>query len=111
MSMDTWDERIKEAHSSVARKKYVVHASRLPGSSRYFVWQEDGRNDAMADDRHDVGAMQGNTDLFTDLELDPWTQGLEDSLDSFGISWEYTGCTYEANTGLWHHTWAWEVLL
>lgn len=86
----------------------VSHAARMQ-SRRYFVWQEDGSNDLNADNGHDETAMTGYTDLFTEVEFDPAARALGPAFDAAGIAWEYTGCSYEPDTGLFHHTWEWEV--
>lgn len=87
----------------------VSHAARME-SRRYFVWEEDGGNDLNADNGHDELAVTGYTDLFTEVEFDPAVTALGPAFDAAGIAWEYTGCSYEPNTGLFHHTWEWEVL-
>lgn len=86
----------------------VSHAARMK-SRRYFVWEEDGGNDLNADNGHDETAMTGYTDLFTEVEFDPAARALGPAFDAAGIAWEYTGVSYEPDTGLFHHTWEWEV--
>ena len=86
----------------------VSHAARMQ-SRRYFCWQEDGGNDLAADNRHDELAVTGYTDLFTEVEFDPAAPALGEAFDAAELAWEYTGCTYEPDTGLFHHTWEWEV--
>ena len=104
-----WAETIIQAHSAVAGAEAVTHAGRLPSCSRYFCWTEDGENSFRADNGRDEGAMRGTTDLFTNVEYDPWARGLGAAFDEAGIAWEFTGASYEARTGLWHLTWSWEV--
>lgn len=118
-----WAQTIIDAHLSAAaavnsrttRRRNaqpetvaVSHAGRMK-SRRYFVWQEDGGNDLNADNGHDETAVTGYTDLFTEVEFDPAARALGPAFDAAGIAWEYTGCSYEPNTGLFHHTWEWEV--
>ena len=86
----------------------VSHAARMQ-SRRYFCWQEDGSNDFTADNRHDELSVTGYTDLFTEMEFDPAVPALGAEFNAAEIAWEYTGCSYEPNTGLFHHTWEWEV--
>lgn len=86
----------------------VSHAARMQ-SRRYFCWQEDGSNDLTADNRHDELSVSGYTDLFTEVEFDPAAPALGEAFDAAELAWEYTGCTYEPDTGLFHHTWEWEV--
>lgn len=86
----------------------VSHAVRLK-SNRYFVWQEDGRNDLAAENGHVEGAVTGSADLFTKKEFDPWVDALGEALTSHGIAWSISS-QYEPETGLWHYTWDWEVL-
>lgn len=104
-----WAETIILAHSAVAGAEAVTHAARLPSCSRYFCWAEDGENSFRADNGRDEGAVKGYTDLFTDEEYDPWAGLLGAAFDEAGIAWEYTGLSYEPSTGLWHHSWSWEV--
>lgn len=99
-------ERLIAAHTAVTDA--VSHGTRLR-SSRYFVWQEDGSNDLIADGRHVEKAMTGTTDLFTRIEFDPWKEQFEESLDAHGICWELNSVQYEPDTGYWHWEWAWEV--
>ena len=87
----------------------VSHAARMQ-SRRYFCWQEDGSNDLTADNRHDELSVTGYTDLFTEMEFDPAAPALGTEFDAAEISWNYTGCSYEPDTGLFHHSWEWEVV-
>jgi hypothetical protein len=108
-SRPAWADRIIQAHAEVAGAANVTHAARLPSSARYFCWQEDGVNTFFAGNRRDEEAVKGYTDLFTSIEYDPWAEALGEAFDKFAIAWEFTGTTYEANTGMWHHTWEWEA--
>jgi len=103
----TWYERIIAAHRAVTGQ--VSHIARM-SSERYFVWQEDGRNDLIADGVHVDGAVTGTTDLFTTLEFDPWAQAFEASLDALGIAWSFSSFQREEDTGFLHYEWNWEVL-
>lgn len=118
-----WAQTIIDAHLSAAaevnsrttRRRNgqpetvaVSHAARMK-SRRYFVWEEDGGNDLNADNSHVETAVTGYTDLFTGVEFDPAARALGRAFDAAGIAWEYTGCSYEPDTGLFHHTWEWEV--
>lgn len=99
-------ERLIAAHTAVTDA--VSHGTKLT-SSRYFVWQEDGSNDLIADGRHAEKAMTGTTDLFTRMEFDPWKEQFEESLDDSGICWYLNSVQYEEETGYWHYEWVWEV--
>lgn len=99
-------ERLIAAHTAVTDA--VSHGTKLK-SSRYFVWQEEGSNDLIADGRHAEKAMTGTTDLFTRMEFDPWMEQFEESLDDSGICWYLNSVQYEAETGYWHYEWVWEV--
>lgn len=101
-----WYDKLIAAHRAVTDD--VSHGARL-NSERYFVWQEDGRNDLEADNAHTDGAVTGTTDLFTKRELDPWADELGEALSSYGISWSLRDVQYEPETGFWHYTWDWEV--
>lgn len=102
----TWYEKIIAAHTAVTDS--VRHAKRLK-SSRYFVWQEDGANAFVSDNRHGDKATTGTTDLFTKLEFDPWKDQFEQSLDNAGIYWQLLSIQYEEDTGFFHYEWSWEV--
>lgn len=102
----TWTERIISAHTAVTPN--VSHAQRL-SSDRYFVWQEDGGNDLVANGRHGERIVTGSTDLYTKKELDPWVGALGESLSGYGVAWSLLGCDYEESTGFWHWSWDWEV--
>lgn len=104
--MKSWYERIVEAHRAVTDQ--VSHVSRIR-SDRYFVWQEDGGNDLLADGRHSEKAVTGTTDLFTRREFDPWKDQFEQALDDAGICWELLSVQHEQDTGFYHYEWAWEV--
>ena len=68
-----WHEKIIAAHRTVTDA--VSHSRRLQ-SNRYFVWQEDGSNDLICNDRHAERAVTGTTDLFTTMEFDPWADDI-----------------------------------
>lgn len=102
----SWYETIIAAHTAVTDQ--VSHYERLRGE-RYFVWQEDGRNDLLADGVHAEGAVTGSTDLFTKQEFDPWVEAFQASLDATGISWVLNSVQYEEDTGFIHYEWYWEV--
>ena len=105
--MKSWYERIVEAHLQVTGA--VSHAQRMQ-SERYFVWQEDGRDDLAADNGHAEIAVTGSTDLFTKVEFDPWAKALEEALSEAGIAWELVDVVLEADTGFWHYSWDWTVI-
>ena len=105
VSTPAWAQRVIGAHVSVAGRA-VSHAKRLDGR-RYFVWEEDDRDDWMADDRHAEFSVCGSTDLFTEVEFDPWVPALGAAFDEAGFSWRFTGTTFEPDTGLFHHSWEW----
>lgn len=105
--MSRWYETIVEAHRAVTDQ--VSHQKRLK-SDRYFVWQEDGRNDLPANNAHAEKAVTGRTDLFTKLELDPWAVALGEALSSHDIAWKLVSVAYEEETGFTHYSWNWEVL-
>lgn len=102
-----WFEKIIAAHTAVTDQ--VSHFHRMD-SNRYFVWQEDGRNDLEAENVHVEGAVTGFTDLFTTEEFDPWADQLQASFDQYGISWSLGDVQYEEDTGIIHYTWDWEVI-
>lgn len=103
----TWFEKIVAAHTAVSDA--VSHGHRMK-SDRYFVWQEDGTDDLVADGRHVEKAVTGTTDLFTRLEFDPWREELEKQFDeNSSISWYLNSIQYEEKTGFWHYEWVWAV--
>ena len=106
--MREWHERIVEAHLSVTDA--VSHGQRLK-SERYFVWQEDGRDDLAASNGHAERAVTGSTDLYTKVEFDPWAEQLGEELSSRYIAWSLVGVELEAETGFWHYSWDWTVLV
>lgn len=102
-----WYERIIAAHTAVTDA--VSHCERLK-SDRYFVWQEDSRNDFEADDRHAERAVEGTTDLYTQQEFDPWAGQFEAALDADGtIAWRLNSVQFEEDTGTWHYEWVWQA--
>lgn len=104
----TWMERIIAAHTAVTNS--VRHGGRMK-SDRYFVWQEDGANDFILNNRHAERAVTGSTDFFTKQPFDPWCEAFEASLNNTpGVVWYLKSVQYEDNTGYWHHEWIWEVL-
>lgn len=103
----TWYEKIIAAHTAVTDA--VSHGSRMK-SDRYFVWQEDGADDLVADNHHVEKAVTGTTDLFTKVEFDPWREALESQLDkSPDIVWYLNSVQFEHDTGYWHYEWVWSV--
>lgn len=107
LSIPLWAEKIIGIHTAVTDS--VTHASRLK-SERYFVWQEDDRNDYVSDNRHSEKVMRGTTDLFTKIEFDPWVEEFENSIDNAeGVAWTFDSTDYEEDTGFWHHQWLWEI--
>lgn len=99
-------ETLIAAHTAVTED--VRHGFHMR-TDRYFVWQEDGRNDLMADGIHAEIAHTGTTDLYTRREFDPWARELEKSFDRHGICWYLNSVQYEEETGYWHYEWVWEV--
>lgn len=106
--MKPWYERIVSAHLSVTQE--VSHGQRLK-SERYFVWQEDGSDDLAASNGHGERAVTGTTDLFTKVEFDPWAEQLGKALSREFIAWNLVGVEFEAETGFWHYSWDWTVLV
>lgn len=106
--MKSWHERIVEAHLSVTQA--VSHGQRIK-SERYFVWMEDGRIDLYADNVHAERAVTGSTDLYTKVELDPWADALGQALSRQHIAWQLVSVELEAETGFWHYSWDWTVLV
>ena len=102
----TWYKRIIAAHAAVTDA--VSHGGRLK-SDRYFVWQEEGNNDLIADGIHAERAVNGSTDLFSRREFDPWKEQFERELDKARSSWSLNSVQYEPETGYWHWEWVWEV--
>lgn len=102
----TWYEKIIAAHTAVTDA--VSHGKRL-NSERYFVWQEEGRNDLIANGKHSEKGQEGWTSLFTKQEFDPWKDAFERSLDAFRIAWRLNTVQFEEDTGLWHYEWWWGV--
>lgn len=103
----TWYERIIAVHAAVTDA--VSHCGRLK-SDRYFVWQEDDRNDFEADGVHSEKAVEGTTDLYTKVEFDPWAAAFEAALDADGtIAWYLNSCQYEEDTGFHHYEWVWQI--
>ena len=103
----TWYDRIIAAHTAVTDA--VGHWERMK-SDRYFVWQEEGRNDLEAGNRHAEKAMTGTTDLFTKREFDPWVEAFEAALDADPyIAWRLNSVQYEEDTGFHNWEWVWEV--
>lgn len=102
-----WFERIIKAHTAVTTE--VRHGEHLH-SDRYFVWQEDGADDFVADGIHAEKAVTGTTDLFTKQEFDPWREKFETALDADGsICWNLNSVQFEEKTGYWHYEWEWTV--
>lgn len=99
-------KRIVAAHAAVTDA--VGHGTKMK-AARYFVWQEDGARDLMADGRHAERCITGTTDLFTRREFDPWKDAFEESLEASGICWALNSIQYEPETGYWHWEWTWEV--
>lgn len=103
----TWYEKIIKAHTAVTDK--VSHGGRLK-SDRYFVWQEEGSADLIADNLHAEKAVSGSTDLFTKREFDPWKDAFEASMDAVaGLCWKLNSVQYEPDTGFWHYEWKWVI--
>ena len=91
-----WYETIIAAHTAV--------------TDEYFVWQEDGERDLLADNRHTEKAVTGTTDLYTKREFDPWKDQFESSLNSTkGVTWYLNSVQFEEETELWHYEWRWTV--
>ena len=103
----TWYEKIIKAHTAVTDK--VSHGGRLK-SDRYFVWQEEGSADLIADNIHAEKAVSGSTDLFTKQEFDPWKDAFETAMDAVtGLCWRLNSVQYEPDTGFWHYEWKWVI--
>ena len=104
----SWVDKIIAVHTAVTDQ--VSHGGRLK-SERYFVWQEAGANDFVADGQHCASAITGMTDFFTKREFDPWVEAFEASLNRCqGLTWRLNSIQYEEDTGFTHYEWEWEVL-
>ena len=103
----TWYERMIACHTAVTDK--VAHGHSMQ-EERYFVWQEDSRNDFLAGNKHAEKAVEGTTDLYTKQEFDPWAAAFEAALDADGtIAWYKSSVQYEEETGFFHHEWIWQL--
>ncbi len=102
----TWFEKIIAAHTAVTDN--VSHGGRMK-SHRYFVWQEEGADDLVLDNRHAEKAVTGSTDLFTKKEFDPWKDAFEKAMDDAHISYRLNSVQFEPDTGFWHYEWKWTV--
>lgn len=107
MEQLSWQEKIIAAHLQVTDQ--VSHSARMQ-SDRYFVWQEQDRQDLEADDIHAERAVIGTTDLFTKREFDPWADEIEAAFDAAGILWYLESVQYEQDTGFAHYEWYWTVV-
>lgn len=106
--MGNWADTIIGCHTVVTDQ--VSHMTRMK-TRRYFVWQEDGADDMLADNRHIARAVTGTTDLFTPQEFDPWAAAFEAALDAAeGVSWYLNSIQYEEDTGIYHYEWVWSVM-
>lgn len=101
-----WFDDVIAVHTNVTEN--VSHIARLK-SNRYFVWEEDVREDLLADGKHCEQAREIVTDLFTKEEFDSWVAEFEASLEECGYPWSYEFVDYETDTGLYHHQWRWSV--
>lgn len=86
----------------------VSHIAHLK-NSRYIVWEEDGGNDLLADNKHIQKSIFGVVDLFTKTEFDVWKEQIEDSFDAYGIAWSFVDMDYEEDTGFYHYQWRWNI--
>lgn len=102
----SWVDTIIAAHREVT--DLVSHGGRLK-SDRYFVWQEDGAADFIANGRRAEKAMTGSSDLFSKIELDPWREAFETAMDMYGIAWQLDSVHFEIDTGFWHWKWTWGI--
>lgn len=100
-----WYDRVIEAHTAVTDS--VSHIQRMK-SNRYFVWEEDETVTLYADGTAIEWVHVIITDLFTNVEFDPWVEAFRDSLNG-RYSWSYDFIEYEEDTGLYHHQWRWEL--
>lgn len=104
----SWHEKIIAAHLAVTDE--VSHSERMK-SERYFVWQEDGANDFLANGRHAEQVVTGTTDLFTKIEFDPWKDAFEKALNEApDIAWHLNSVQHEDDTGFYHYEWTWQVM-
>lgn len=102
----SWRDRIIKAHTDVTSA--VSHYEWLK-SDRYFVWQEDSRNDLYCGGTHIERAVGGTTDLYTKIEGDLLAEEFEHSLERYDIAFYKTSVQYEEDTRIIHHEWRWEV--
>ena len=75
----------------------------------YIVWAEDGANDLAAGNIHAEGAWQGTVDLFTQIEFDQLIDDIPAKLEEIGASWSLNSVQAEADTGLIHYEWLFEL--
>lgn len=101
-----WYQKIVQAHTAVTEK--VSHFRQMQ-ESRYMVWQEAGRNDFEAGNRHVEKAWTGTTDIFTTIEFDPWIDALENQFDALGIAYQLENVDYDDETDVMHYEYSWEV--
>ncbi len=101
----TWQESIVKAHTAVTDA--VSHRQRLQ-SDRYFVWQEDGARDFVAENCHLEKAVTGTMPVHRTLTQSA-KDAFEASLYRMEIAWYLNSIQFEEDTGFTHYEWVWEV--
>lgn len=90
----------------------VYHFERPQSLKRFIVWQEDGEtNSLMVNNRKAEQQITGTIDLYTQIELDPWIDQIQEALDASEImAWSLESVQYEDDTRLMHYEWSWTVV-
>lgn len=100
-------KRFRNAISGVAENTY--HFPQSDMLAPYIVWQENGANTLFANNSTVEQAVTGTLSYFTKTECDSAVDEIQNKLITIGCIWKLISVTYEAETGLIHYQWKWEL--
>lgn len=99
--------RISEGFGSIGVN--IHHYHRPLGEFPAIVWAEENANSLHADNGMGEQSPNGTLDYFTQREFDPVVDTIQEKLQALGLAWELLPVQFEADTGVIHYEWAWEV--
>lgn len=106
----TWNDkllRVSEGFGTIGPNVYHYHRARMAFPA--IVWAEEDANSLHADNGMGEQSPRGTLDYFTQDEFDPMIDTIQDKLQELGLAWGLNSVQYEADTGVIHYEWTWEV--
>ena len=103
-------DKVKQFQSAFAdATENVFHFPKTDMAAPYIVWQESGANTLFANNSTVEQAVTGTLGYYTKTAFDPVVDTIQNKLITIGCVWKLISIVYEAETGLIHYEWKWEL--